>query len=75
MNWWQPIYAALVKKEPEPRTEPCPKCGTTDCIPKARVRIEGAGVLQVDSNELAKSCKFRQQLRAARDICITHPKK
>ncbi len=46
----------------------CPKCGTTDCIPKARIRIEGAGVLQVDSAELAKSCKFRQQLRAANKL-------
>ena len=48
----------------------CPKCGTTDCIPKARIRIEGAGVMRVDSNELAKSCKFRQQVRQAREIVI-----
>ena len=41
----------------------CPKCGTTDCIPKAKMRIQGAGQMWVDSNELAKSCKFRQQLR------------
>ena len=59
-----------------PKSDPnvCPKCGTTDCIPKARVRIIGAGQLQVDSNELAKSCKFRQQLRAASKICITRKK-
>jgi len=51
-------------------SEVCPKCGTADCIPKARVRIEGAGVLSVDSNELAQSCKFRQQLRQAKQIVV-----
>lgn len=48
--------------KPDPNV--CPKCGTTDCIPKARVRVQGAGQLYVDSAELAKSCKFRQQVRA-----------
>ena len=47
------------------RKEPCPKCGTYDCIPKAKVGIQGAGQLYVvgGSNELAKTCKFRQQIR------------
>jgi len=49
------------------KKEPCPKCGTVDCISseeyRKHIRIEGAGVLQVDSNILTKSCKFRQQLK------------
>ena len=53
---------------PKPDPDVCPKCGTKGCIPKAKMRIGGAGVMHVDSDELAKSCKFRQQLRAARNI-------
>ena len=48
----------------------CPKCGTTDCIPKAPINIIGAGQLSVDSSQLAKTCKFRQQIRQARKIVM-----
>lgn len=78
MNWWQPIYEALVKKEPEPRTEPCPKCGTMDCITseeyRKHIKIGGAGQLSVDSKILTKSCKFRQQLIQAKQI-VEHTRK
>ena len=49
----------------------CPKCGTTDCISseeyKRKIRIEGAGVMSIDSNILAQSCKFRQQVKLLRE--------
>jgi len=58
------------KQEPEVRTEPCPKCGTMDCVPKSKVGIQGAGQLYVvgGSEALAKTCKFRQQIRLAAKI-------
>ena len=50
---------------PFPDPNVCPKCGTKDCVPKAEVGIQGAGQLYIvgGSNALAKTCKFRQQLR------------
>ena len=57
-------------EKPDPNV--CPKCGTTDCVPKAEVGVQGAGQLYIvgGSNALAKTCKFRQQLRAAGKIRI-----
>ena len=58
------FFNLFKKKKPIPRTEPCPKCGTMDCIPKSEIGIRGAGQLYVvgGSNAIAKTCRFRQDI-------------
>lgn len=69
MNWWKALANTFGRKHMHDavRTEPCPKCGTMDCIPKAKLGIRGAGQMYVvgGSKELSRTCKFRQQLRQA----------
>lgn len=63
------------QRPPPPPSPPCPKCGTTDCSTKARFSISGAGVLSTTSQDIMKSCKFRQQLNALERLNIKKKKK
>lgn len=49
----------------------CPDCGTVGCYKgPAKFDVSGAGVLHAKSEDIMKSCKTRQQLRALEKLNI-----
>ena len=57
--------------------EPCPECGSFDCIPleeyQRKIKISGAGVLSVSSADLLQCCNVRQQLNIMKEIEKENP--
>jgi len=62
------------KRQKEVEKTACPKCGTFDCISleeyQRRVKITGAGVISVRSEDILNSCMARQQINKIKHIKV-----